>query len=471
VSLDALLARVAAADLSDLSVLAGAAEQAARYDWPSHARPEQLPPPGDWRWWVLKCGRGWGKSRTAAEHVRAALKVPGTQVAVIARSFGDVAESCFEHRRSGLLTVIPPGEVDRYLKPGGKPRLYLRNGSVAKAYSADALEALRGPDFDLLWADEFAFWPGPAGTDFLRTAKYTLRESRTAQIVITSTPLRTPHYVTLLKECATKPGRVLTGGPTSDNRANLAEDIYADLEADSATRIGRQEFGGELDEDAEGASWSRELIAACRVPPEKVPGINLNHVVIAVDPSGSEDGDECGVIVLGTDVSGVVYVIADHTLTAKASNRWDTILLAAQRYHAGEIVYESNGVGADLGATLVLAWNALRLRGLVTGEPPRTFPLPSTKNRVWRHGLIASLFEQTASGVIRILLTGKLTELVDQCCTWDGADPRGVSPGRIDAMCTGVARLTRNLRWNDRPRYVPREADEDDQPGIWTPDG
>ena len=41
-----------------------------RYLWPAWARPEQLPPPGDWVTWLIMTGRGWGKNRTAGEWIR-----------------------------------------------------------------------------------------------------------------------------------------------------------------------------------------------------------------------------------------------------------------------------------------------------------------------------------------------------------------------------------------------------------------
>jgi phage terminase large subunit-like protein len=40
-----------------------------RARWLSKARPEQLPPEGDWRTWLLLSGRGFGKTRLAAEDV------------------------------------------------------------------------------------------------------------------------------------------------------------------------------------------------------------------------------------------------------------------------------------------------------------------------------------------------------------------------------------------------------------------
>src|SRR3954452_25541163 len=40
------------------------------YDWRFWARPNQLPPAGDWRIWLLLAGRGFGKTRCGAELVR-----------------------------------------------------------------------------------------------------------------------------------------------------------------------------------------------------------------------------------------------------------------------------------------------------------------------------------------------------------------------------------------------------------------
>ena len=38
--------------------------------WRLWARRSQLPPPGDWRVWLLMAGRGFGKTRAGAEWVR-----------------------------------------------------------------------------------------------------------------------------------------------------------------------------------------------------------------------------------------------------------------------------------------------------------------------------------------------------------------------------------------------------------------
>src|SRR3981081_805326 len=48
--------------------------EALLHDWLFWARPTQLPPPGQWRVWLLLAGRGFGKTRTGAEYVRACVR-------------------------------------------------------------------------------------------------------------------------------------------------------------------------------------------------------------------------------------------------------------------------------------------------------------------------------------------------------------------------------------------------------------
>jgi phage terminase large subunit-like protein len=38
--------------------------------WRAKARPEQLPPPGNWNGWLVMAGRGFGKTRTGSEWVK-----------------------------------------------------------------------------------------------------------------------------------------------------------------------------------------------------------------------------------------------------------------------------------------------------------------------------------------------------------------------------------------------------------------
>ena len=66
------LASLSEALRNDLIAALNPAEaQALLYGWPYWARANQLPPNGDWRVWLLLAGRGFGKTRTGAELIRA----------------------------------------------------------------------------------------------------------------------------------------------------------------------------------------------------------------------------------------------------------------------------------------------------------------------------------------------------------------------------------------------------------------
>lgn len=65
--------------------------------WPSVARDEQLPPPGDWRVWLIMAGRGFGKTRAGAEWVDAfARSHPGSRIALVGATADDVRHVMIE---------------------------------------------------------------------------------------------------------------------------------------------------------------------------------------------------------------------------------------------------------------------------------------------------------------------------------------------------------------------------------------
>ena len=59
------------------------------YDWRYRARPEQLPPDGPWRVWLLMAGRGFGKTRCGAEWVRAEVKAGRRRIALVGPTAAD----------------------------------------------------------------------------------------------------------------------------------------------------------------------------------------------------------------------------------------------------------------------------------------------------------------------------------------------------------------------------------------------
>jgi phage terminase large subunit-like protein len=182
------------------------------YDWPFWARPTQLPPPGDWRYWLILAGRGFGKTRAGAEWVRAQVAAGRRRIALVGPTAADVRDVMVEGE-SGLLNVAPPWDKPVY-QPS-KRRVVWPGGAVAFLYSAQEPERLRGPQHDAAWADELAAWTyGQQAWDQLQ---FGLRLGADPRAVITTTPKPLP----LVRQLCADPDCVVSRGSTYDNRANV----------------------------------------------------------------------------------------------------------------------------------------------------------------------------------------------------------------------------------------------------------
>ena len=179
-----------------------------RGDWRVWARPSQLPPEGDWRIWLLLAGRGFGKTRSGAEWVRAQAESGAAQrIALVAPTARD-ARLVMVEGESGLLSIAsaearPTFEVS-------KRQLAWPNGAIATLFSADEPDRLRGPQFDAAWCDELAAWRYPAAWDMLMMG---LRLGKHPRVVVTTTP----KPVKLIRALLASPDCVVTRGGTRDN--------------------------------------------------------------------------------------------------------------------------------------------------------------------------------------------------------------------------------------------------------------
>jgi hypothetical protein len=133
--------------------------------WPAIARPNQLPPPGDWQVWLLLAGRGFGKTRTLAEWVCSqVVSGQATRVALVAATAADARDVLVEGE-SGILAVAPPR--CRPIYEPSKRRLSWPNGAFATTFSAEEPERLRGPQHDAAVCDELGSWARPETWDML----------------------------------------------------------------------------------------------------------------------------------------------------------------------------------------------------------------------------------------------------------------------------------------------------------------
>ena len=87
---------------------------ALKYDWQFWAREKQLPPPGDWFCWLLRSGRGFGKTRTGAEWVIERARQELGPIALIGQTKADVRDTMIEVAPASILKSSPPWFMPDY---------------------------------------------------------------------------------------------------------------------------------------------------------------------------------------------------------------------------------------------------------------------------------------------------------------------------------------------------------------------
>lgn len=386
--------------------------------WLATARPEQLPPPGEWSTWIYLAGRGSGKTRAGAEWVRSqAMASPTARIALIAPTSADARDVMIEGE-SGLLNICAD-----HFRPNYEPskrRLTWPNGAQATMFSSEEPDRLRGPQHSAMWADELAAWKNAADTWAM--AMFGLRIGANPRAMVSTTP----KPVKVLKGLIARglPEVAVTRGSTYDNRANLAPAFFSQIVRQyEGTRLGRQELNAELLEDVPGALWSRDMLERTRLPAEHVP--EYRRIVVAIDPavSVSENSDETGIVVAGVGTDGRGYVIEDLSGKYSPTDWAKRAINAYRRHRADRIVAEANQGGA-------MVENTLRVID-------RNVPLKlvhASKGKVTRAEPISALYEQG-----RVSHVGMFDQLEDQLCSFSPGSSD--SPDRLDALVWAFTEL------------------------------
>ena len=386
-----------------------------RYRWEAlQARPNQLPPDGDWNTYLALAGRGFGKTRLAAEWLAwMATLNAGTRWAIVAPTFADARDTCAEGP-SGIVTILREyGSLENYNRSNGE--ILLNNKSRIKLYSAEEPDRLRGPNFHGGWFDELAAFKYPDAWDQYQLA---LRLGSHPQTVITTTP----RPVKIIRDLSKRDGVMVVRGSTFDNAANLAPTALAELRLRyEGTRLGRQELYGEVIEDTPGALWSRDQIEQARVS-EHPP---LTRIVVAIDPAvtSGEQSDETGIVVAGVSNDGQYYVLEDLTLRASPDGWARVAIDAYHRWGADRVVAETNNGGDMIELLLRQVDSSVSFRKVT-----------ATRGKIVRAEPIASLSEQ-----YRLHLVGSFPKLEDQMANFT-IDSKN-SPDALDAMVWAVTDL------------------------------
>lgn len=381
--------------------------------WRDIARPEQLAPAGNWRFWVILAGRGFGKTRSIGEWgIEQAKTMPGSRGAVVGATAADVRDVLIEGE-SGIMSISR--DDFRPIYEPSKRRLTWPNGSIATTYSADEPERLRGPQHHWSIGDELAAWRYPLALDMLMMGLRLGDDPRAAFAT-------TPKPVKFLKEFLKDISTVVTRGSTYDNRANLATAFFSQIiRKYEGTRLGRQELNAEILDDAPGALWKRDwLDDPYRVT--KYP--DLVRIVVSIDPAptSGEDSNQTGLTVEGRGVDDHGYLLHSEAMRDLPTAWAKQAVALYHLFRADCIIGEANN-GGDMIESLIRAVDA----------NVKYKKVHASRGKVTRAEPVAALYEQH-----RVHHVGNHAELEDQYCQWE----QGMeSPDLLDSAVWGLTEL------------------------------
>lgn len=385
-------------------------------DWDVLARDKQKPPDDPWSVWIIRAGRGFGKTRSGAEWMhKRALEEGGRVMALVGKTPGDARDDCIE----GPGGILPngPHSVDVEYEPS-KRRLTWPNGSYATIFSGANPDQLRGFSGDTAWCDEMASWDYPEKT--WQNLMYGLREGDDPKAMITTTP----RPIQILKDIEDRNGTVVTTGSSYENRENLSDKYFETvIEPAEGTSMGEQEIHAQYIEDRGLWGWS-EIEKARNNCPDSIP--NLQQIVIGVDPAttSNEDSDETGIVAAGKSDDGSIFVLDDASMKG-TPNQWAAAAVNCfHKYRADKVVAEVNQ-GGDMVESMMR-------------QADSTVPFDdvrATRGKELRAQPVVARYERG-----EVYHARRFAKLESQMVSYTG-EKTSSSPDRMDAMVWAVSYL------------------------------
>jgi len=312
------------------------------------------------------------------------------------------------------LTAQIPGIV----KSESERMVTMPGGGTVQVRSADDPQSLRGDGLDGVITDECAYTRREAWEEALRPA---LSDRRGWALFIS-----TPHGVNFFRELwlrgqdAAFPDWQSWSFKTSDNPFIDKAEIEA-ARLTMSSRVFRQEYEADFLSDNPGALWRRQWIDDARV----LEAPQLARVVVAVDPSATSGGDECGIIGAGVATQAKLkhlYALEDASLQGSPDAWARAAVTLYHKLKADAIIAESNQ-GGEMVTTTIHAVD-------------RSVPVKlvhASRGKAVRAEPISAIYEQGRGHHV-----GTFALLEDELCQWQQGD---ASPNRLDALVWAATEL------------------------------
>lgn len=432
-------------------------EEVRRNEWWYVGRPEQILDEGGWFIGLFCAGRGSGKSRAGSEWiVERAIQYPfdqsgvPTEHAVIAETLSDARLVNIEGP-SGLLNVLRRRQIPHRYYKAPKPMIVFANDSKIHTAGADTPDTCRGMNLTSALLDEVIKWRSPRQTwmeGIMPSLRSDIRPDHPRALITT-----TPKPIDLLRELAArKDGTVhMIRGSTFDNAANLSSFVLDEMRKRyDGTTLGRQELYGELIEDMDGALFARTDLDRFRI--DDTPD-HLMAIVVGMDPGGTGEGDETGIVVVGRDKDSHMYVLSDATVQGvgrmAAMAAWRSFLA----FGADNLVVESNVGRKWLVQVLQDAYLELRdHQGLFPAHT--SAPIVEVDSKIGKALRAQPVGMRLQQG--KLHMVGHYEILENQMVGFDPDNSRD-SPDRLDALVHACRHLMkgekRKVSWSDPSQY------------------
>lgn len=438
--------------------------EALKYEWVLWARPEQVAPPGRWRWWMLAGGRGGGKTRTAAEQVlQWAFENPGIRICFLAKDAGSYRRVMLLGK-SGVISLSPPWFKAHWHKTD--KLVTFPNDVVVELHSSEEPQTLRGPEYHKAWVTELFHYQIPKGekepTAWREGIKLGLRLGDLPQGILDSSPRQTEFCANLLLGPEDRHGNRTISQQQIDsgdwslhhavtdtdgkeftytvhvrrwsserNAPNLAPGVIAEWRHDlRGTALEEQELDGKILAKVKGALFDQDNIDRNAV--RGMP-VRIVKTLVAVDPTRAQSPtDEAGIVVGGLGEDGHAYVWDDCSLRGSPDAWAGEALGAYSKYRADAIVYEANRMPQATKDTVHTKDRAVKWH-----------EVHATENKQTRAEPVSALYEQGRVHHVRDPKDGerpRLRVLEAEMVSWN-PKARMPSPNRMDALVWLVTAL------------------------------
>ena len=402
------------------------------YHWPFWAREKQiipqelLDPDNNKFMWIIKAGRGFGKTRTGAETIKMLIDTYGyRRIAIVGADASEVRDIMIEGT-SGILSVYPFWNKPCY-EPS-KRRITFRNGAVATIFYGSEPDKCRGAQSDLVWCDEFIKWQYPEET--LDNLLLGLRVGKKPICIITTTP----RPIKVLRQWLQDDRAIVTNGTSYENKDNLSDVFFNTIiKKYEGTRLGRQEIYAEVLTDNPNALWKRDLLDELRVVGIDIS--TLQRIVIGVDPMASVDNEQAmtGIVVVGQS-KDKFYVLEDGSISGHPNVWAKQVISLYYKYRADCVVVEKNN-GGDMCESVI--------QNIDSNVNVKT--VWASRGKYVRAEPVAALYEQK-----RVFHCGYFNKLEDEMCEWTGEKDE-LSPNRMDALVWAVTYMIERAQAPDAP--------------------